>query len=178
MGKQINYWMDYRSFLLVAASAIKLGCIILKAYEGALLQTTDLSLVTSDCSHYYFHLPAAGPIEQLIYTSRNIQGYHAAGSTVIEAGFSTIRKDKTIARSRLFVISGYYSQTGEWIARPDCLTKAYHSLVRAVKKAAPCIELTDTIIKSGEQEPFIWKHKEYVSPCFIELREAGYRLTL
>lgn len=30
MGKQINYWMDYDSFLLLAQKALDLGCRIVK----------------------------------------------------------------------------------------------------------------------------------------------------
>ena len=30
MGKQINYWMDYDNFLLLAQKAIDLGCTIVK----------------------------------------------------------------------------------------------------------------------------------------------------
>ena len=30
MGKQINYWMDYDNFLLVAQMAVDLGCTVVK----------------------------------------------------------------------------------------------------------------------------------------------------
>ena len=28
MGKQINYWMDYDNFVLLAKKALELGCVI------------------------------------------------------------------------------------------------------------------------------------------------------
>ncbi len=30
MGKQINYWMDYDNFILLAQKALDLGCVIVK----------------------------------------------------------------------------------------------------------------------------------------------------
>ncbi len=78
--------------------------------------------------------------------------------------------------------SGYYDENGEYIARPECLTKMYHRLVRAVKMVAPYTELADhyTSIKDHEYlQEKEWKHKEYVSPSCLALREAGdFELTV
>ena len=34
MGKQINYYMEYESFLLVAEKALELGCEIIRDRDG------------------------------------------------------------------------------------------------------------------------------------------------
>ncbi len=53
--------------------------------------------------------------------------YSAEGNTVISAGFSPRRDEtKELVRSRLFVISGYYDDKGEYIPRPECVTKIYN----------------------------------------------------
>ncbi len=32
MGKQINYWMDYDNFILLAKKALELGCVICRRH--------------------------------------------------------------------------------------------------------------------------------------------------
>lgn len=80
---------------------------------------------------------------------------------------------RTITRSRLFVISGYYNDKGEYVPRPDCVTKLYNRLVRVVKKVAPYTELVDSYIstKDGDYlQEKQWKHKEYISPQVLQLK--------
>ena len=60
MGKQINYWMEYESFLLLAQRAVELGCTIIKEDAGKVVERADAGIVTPDCRCYYFHLPEAG----------------------------------------------------------------------------------------------------------------------
>ena len=135
MGKQINYHMKYESFLVVAQSALDKGCVIFKEYGGRVLQSKDISIVTRDCRDYYFHLPEAGEVKWKLWNTlkgdieRIDRVYTSTGNSIIEAGFGG---------SRLYVISGYYDDDEIWIPRPDCITKVYHSLVRVVKKVAPC----------------------------------------
>lgn len=77
-------------------------------------------------TNYYFYMPEAGTLmaQQIPFQSEQLIGYNAAGNTIIEAGFSFIHDNKKeITKSRLFVISGYYNETGEYIARPKCLTQ-------------------------------------------------------
>lgn len=85
---------------------------------------------------------------------------------------------KTITRARLFVTTGYYKDD-VFIPRPDCLTKVYNRLVRVVKRIAPYTELTDTYISTREPDALQeveWKHKEYVTPACLELRQQQYKL--
>lgn len=93
---------------------------------------------------------------------------------VIEAGFSFIHdNEKKITRSRLFAISGYYDETGEYIARLECLTRIYQKLVRIVKKTAPYTEITDYIVSTHNNDYLQereWKHKEYISASCLELK--------
>ena len=115
------------------------------------------------------------------FQSEPVIGYNAAGNTVIEAGFSFIHdNEKEITRSRLFVISGYYDESGEYITRPECLTRIYHKLVRIVKKTAPYTEITDHIISRHDHDYLQekeWKHKEYISASCLELKVSkNYRL--
>ena len=183
MGKQINYWLKYEEFLQIAQAALDYGCVIVKPDLGKIKYGKTLDIITEDKCRYYFYLPEAGTLmaQPIPFQSEPVIGYNAAGNTVIEAGFSFIHdNEKEITRSRLFVISGYYDESGEYITRPECLTRIYHKLVRIVKKIAPYTEITDHFISmhdndySQERE---WKHKEYISASCLELKiSKNYRL--
>ena len=158
MGKQIYYWMDYDSFLLVAKKAVDLGCTIVKEDRdlGRVTESKEIGVITpykNRCrAGYYFHLPEAGELE--IQTANGTEflchGFTASGNTVIEAGFSLIKDERAgvcgtkrkreIYSARLYCITGYYDENGDYISRPECLTKVFDSLVRYVKKIAPYTE--------------------------------------
>lgn len=182
MGKQINYWMEYDSFLYVAKTAIEQGCTIFREHDGKVVQSKDLSIVTSDWYNYYFHLPTAGKVAiETLADGREVldRFFSTSGNAIIEAGFSRFFEDKRITGSRLYAAGGYYNDIGEWIPRPDSLTKLYNSLARKVKKVAPYTELTDIRrYTTGEKygEEFEWRHKEYITPYCLSLREKGYSL--
>lgn len=189
MGKQINYWMDYEAFVLVAQKAIDLGCTIIKEDRntGKVMKSSDVSIVTPEERRYYFHLPEAG--EVMIKMGKGgseyiDRGYTSSANALIEAGYSYIIDEpnrKSITRARLFCISGYYDGGSEYIPRPDCLTKVYNSLARFVKKVAPCTELTDTAVRMhGEDcgEEYEYTHKEYITQACLELKvNEGYKLS-
>ena len=187
MGKQINYWMDYDNFLLVAQKAVDLGCFIIKedALTGKIIKSKDIGIIKEDRKDYYFYLAEAGDIETRVINGRELVKYScgAGGNCMIEAGYSYITnsgKKKEISRARLYCISGYYDESGEYIERPESLTKVYHSLARFVKKVAPYTELTDVLISSRDEnygEKIEYKHKEYVTESCLKMRnEEGYRL--
>lgn len=183
MGKQINYWLKYEEFLQIAQTALDCGCVIIKTDSGERKYGQTLDIITEDKCRYYFYLPEAGTLmsQQIPFQSEQMIGYNAAGNTVIEAGFSFIYDNKKeITRSRLFVISGYYDEMGNYIARPDCLTRVYQKTVRIVKKLAPYTELTDHIISTRNSDYLQekeWKHKEYVSASCLTLKlSKNYKL--
>ena len=183
MGKQINYWLKYEEFLQIAQVALDCGCIIIKPDSEKIKYGRSLDIITEDKCRYYFYLPEAGSlmVQEIPFQGGQMTGYNAAGNTVIEAGFSFIHNnEKEITRSRLFAISGYYDETGEYIARPECLTRIYHKLVRIVKKTAPYTEITDHIISMHDNDYLQereWKHKEYISASCLELKVSkNYRL--
>lgn len=184
MGKQINYWLGYQDFLKIAQVALDSGCIIIKNVSGKLVYGQNLESITEQEHHYWIYVPEAGALsgKDIPFNDRDLfQAYSPAGNTVIRAGFS-LRDDekKTITRSRLFVISGYYDEQGAYIPRPECVTKVYSKLVRIVKKVAPLTELTDTYISTRDKtylQEIEWKHKEYITPEYLALKEkAGYTL--
>ena len=183
MSKQINYWLGYPDFLQIAQTALDSGCVIIKSISGKLVYGQTLDTVTEDEHRYYFYLPEAGKLlgKQILFQNESLTGYSAVGNTVIEAGFSFIdEKQKKITRSRLFAISGYYDENGEYVPRPDCLTKTYNRLVRIAKKVAPYTELTDYIIStrgSSYLQEREWKHKVYISASCLGLKVSkNYRL--
>lgn len=183
MGKQINYWLGYEDFLKIAQAALDCGCIIIKKVSGKLMYGQALDIVTEHEHYYWFYVPEAGALsgKTLPFNDTDIQGYSPAGNTVIEAGFS-FRNDKrkTITRSRLFVISGYYDEQGEYISRPECVTKIYNKLVRIAKRVAPLTELTDKYISTKDDtylQEAEWTHKEYITPEYLDLKESNdYKL--
>lgn len=98
MGRQINYWMDYKSFLNVAQTAVECGCIIVRNDINVKkpVQSKDISIVTEDCKNYFFYLPEAGRMNFKKYNDgREVadKGFTETGNAVIEAGFSYIRND-------------------------------------------------------------------------------------
>lgn len=183
MEKQINYWLGYEDFLQIAQVALDSGCIIIRPDFEKLIYGQTLDMITENKRQYYFYLPEAGKLmaQQIPLQGRQAIGYNAAGNTVIEAGFSFVHDEKKkITRSRLFVISGYYDENRDYIARPECLTKMYHKLVRVVKKKAPYTELTDYIVSTRDSDYLQekeWKHKEYISPSCLALKVSrNYKL--
>lgn len=176
MGKQINYWLGFEDFLQIVQVALDSGCVIIKPVSGKLTYGQTLDIVTESEHHYYFYVPEAGELlgKSIPFEDEAIGSYTATGNSVIEAGFS-FRNDETkeIVRNRLFVISGYYDDKGDYILRPECVTKTYNRLVRIVKKIAPYTELTDTYTSTKDEDYLqekAWKHKEYISPQFLQLK--------
>lgn len=141
MGRQINYYMEHESFLQIAQLALEFGCEIvkndLKSRPATVVRTRDISAITPSDWILWFYVPEAG---SLAVTTTDIgecvdHGYTESGSALIEAGVSLILKDEKIIRqNRLFVISGYYGISGEWIPRPKCVEAIYGKLMRRVKK--------------------------------------------
>lgn len=186
MGKQINYWLEFDGFMLLAQKALDMGCTIVRedVDTKALTESRDLGVITEGGKSFrYFHFPEAGDIDiENVDGKQRLNGlYNPSGNTVIEASFSRIKDDsKEIFRGRLYLSSGYYDSSKNFIPPPDCIVKAYNSLVRYVKKLAPYTEITKTRIyvggdKDGQKEEY--KAKEYISPFCLDLREnKGYKL--
>lgn len=183
MGKQINYYMEYASFVQLAEKALALGCeIIREEKDRSVTRGFSASLITEEQKQYYFHVPEAGEIA--FREHRGVRfldtGYSAGGASLIEAGYSYIvPEEQRISRARLYCISGYYDENGAYIARPDCVTKVYQALARFAKKLAPYTELTDIVI-STQDETYLQeierRHKEYITGYCRNLRESGYQL--
>lgn len=182
MGKQINYYMRYNDFQKIARQAVDSGCEILKKEKDKLIRSNGMDIVTSDVNRYYFYLPEAGP---LTVAKRNgaecVGGYNSSGNAIIEAGFSIVNHtEKKISRARLFSITGYYDEYGNWVDRPECVRKVYEKLARTVKRLAPYTEITDIIISIHDDDynkPKEWQHKEYISAELFSLKtKNGYKL--
>lgn len=182
MGRQINYYMGYEDFLLVAQQAIASGCKILKTDNGKVLIGDTIDFISKDVNRYYFYVPEAGELGIQISNGReSIGGYSPSGNVTIEAGFSKVDPEhKRISRARLFSITGYYDPEGNWIERPSSVTKIYNKLVRTVKNVAPYTEIVDAITSISDDDYLQkreWRHKEYISEALLYLRnDAAYKL--
>ena len=178
MGKQINYYMGYHDFLSVAQAALDSGCVIYRhTYEDGrwrLIPGTALDVVQPDCREYYFHIPEIGGFD-VTRASQNQYVADEARFGVIEAGFCIPGKHE-IVKNRLYIVTGRYTDDGDWIPRPDMLTKVYNKLVRVVKKVAPYTELAHFVVNpmyAGEKHT----SKEYISAEFYELvQREDYKL--
>lgn len=189
MGKQLNYWMDYDSFVLLAKKALELGFVIYRSKadeNGKLVFGTNIDMVTKDEKRYFFYLPDAGEIVISVCNGRETvnHGIGKGSNVIIEAGYSYVNekhKDKQITRSRIYCTTGYYDDDGTFIERPEVLTKAYNSLARYAKKLAPYTELHDLRICLKDDyygQTFEYIHKEYVTAWCLQKREEGYKLRL
>lgn len=141
MGRQINYYMEYESFLQVARLALDCGCEIIKedlsVRPTTVIRTRDIAAITPNDWMFWFYVPEAGALETktLDCGERVEHSFSESGNTLIEAGVSLIREEeKTIGRSRLYVQSGYYDSNDVWVPRPKCVDAVYNKLVRFVKK--------------------------------------------
>ena len=63
MGKQINYYMEYDSFILLAKKAIELGCEIFHFSDEHLKRGYSPDIISKDNRSYCFHIPEADDIE-------------------------------------------------------------------------------------------------------------------
>lgn len=184
MGKQINYWLEFDNFKVLAQKAVDLGCEIvredLSKYDKAQVTVSrNIDIITEEKgAYYFFHLPEAGKfnIFELEYGQRVDHGFTESANSIIEAGFSRVLTDeKRIIGARLYLSTGYYDANNEFIYRPDCIVRVYNSLARFVKKLAPYTEITrktGRLDGSGE-----YKTKEYISPfCLDLLNNEGYSL--
>lgn len=188
MGKQINYYLEFESFKLIAQKALDLGCEIVREDLSKFAKTKvtvscDLSILTDeDGAYYFFHLPEAGKLKINNYEcgERLDHGFNESGNSIIEAGYSRVSDaEKRVSSSRLYLTTGYFDKNENFIYRPDCIVKVYNSLARYVKKLAPYTELTDTYTSIREEnygQPVEYQHKEYVTPFCLDLREKGYKL--
>ncbi len=188
MGKQINYWLEFDGFLLVAQRALELGCTIVREdldkNDCKVTESRDIGIVADKNSVcYFFHLPEAGDISIKKYDCgyRLDHNFNECENSVIEADYSRIIADsKEILRARLYLTTGYYDSGGRFIYRPDCIVKVYNSLARYVRKLAPYTELTGSYISIREEnygQRVEYKHKEYVSPyCMKLVEDEGYSL--
>ena len=179
MGKQINYWMERDSFLLLARRAVELGCTIAKEdpVSGKVIESTDIGVVTADQKDYCFHLPEAGALAIRVYNGRERveRGFSASGNALIEAGYSFVTEQREIRRARMYCITGYYDENGDYIPRPECLTRVYQALVRYVKKLAPYTELVDTLTSIRDENyggEYQYRHREYVTPACLALASS------
>lgn len=177
MGKQINYYMEYDSFILLAQKAIELGCEIIRDSNEGIKKGHSTEVILKDSIRYYFHFPEAGSykINEQWGKERIDYGYNASGITLIEAGYSAINKDnKYIIRARIYCITDYYDSDGNLIKRPECVTKIYDSLARYVKKIAPYTEVEYRPANPNFDKV---KRKIYITPkCLALVRELNYSL--
>lgn len=181
MGKQINYYMEFKDFRKLAQYALDIGCMICKLENGEIVTGNSVDIVLPDYKKYFFYLPEAEKmLIQLQDDKQQIGGYNKYGNVVIEADFSRIWHDrKEISRGRLFLSTGYYNDQGKRIDCAECMIKIYEQLKRKVKKIAPYTEMIDFITdySSEEYKQIEWKHKEYITQELFKLHvNNSYKL--
>ena len=183
MGKQINYYMEYESFLRLAEKALSLGCEIIRdEHADSIGRGFSLDLVTPDVIRYYFRVPEAGDITSATDLNGRlyVNSTPESGSCLIEAGFSKIwHEEKRIGRNRLYSSTGCYDAGGAFIGRPECVTKVYNALTRYVKKLAPQTETVEMRISIADEtylQEVEHRSKQYITEYCLQLQQAGYAL--
>ena len=181
MGKQINYYCDFDTFLKIAEAALNEGCLILKNKHTSQQQIpqNSLSAVTEDCACYYFYLPELAQLEQAqdvdgnyyVKTSANLSAL-----SLIEAGFSqkfdeSNRHGAYVGRARIYIPTDVYCANGERILRSERLTKTYEILARIVRRLCPSVEISHNDDISTAKP-----YKAYISPTCLTWREQGFEL--
>ena len=169
--------MDYDSFVLLAQKAIELGCEIISDSNAEIKRGYSTDIISKDNIWYYFHIPEAEDFKtkEQWGKERVDHGHNASGITLVEAWYSTINSDdKYITRARIYCITDYYDVDGNLIKRPECVTKAYDSLARYVKKIAP---YTEVEYRPANPNCGKIKQKIYITPkCLSLVQEQNYSL--
>lgn len=138
MGKQVNYEMNYDSFLQLAQFALDAGCMIIRNdhSEEKQIPCRSISVVTPDCHNYYFYIPELYPIHKIQHQKDCNGKYHLADTVFSPFSLAVIEASFSAAVSRVYVTTGYYDENETWVARPDLLTKMYDRIARKAKKLA------------------------------------------
>ena len=176
MGKQIEYYIEFETFISIAEKALDLGCKIIKndTKNGKVIESDSVDIISSDCYFYHFYVPEAGTyrIKRINGKEYLDHGYSSSGITLIEAMPTILRVDeKRIQRGRLFCVSDYYDEEGKNVRRPDCVTKIYNALANYVKKKTPYVETGRTVLKDGRE----YIYKKYVCDKYLNLiQNEGY----
>lgn len=172
MGRQINYYMDFDNFLVVAQAALDEGCLIVSRTHTPTppVPGAGLSAITSDESMYYFYLPELAPLEHGI---DNFGNYYVksfatqCGLALIAAGYSrrpAANSTESASPARLYMPTGFYLD-GVWVPRHERTEHVYNRLVRVVKRVAPYTPLT---LGEGNTTRTC---KAYISPECLRWRE-------
>ncbi len=167
MGKQIEYYMELESYKLLVKKAFDLGFKVIEE-QNNLRICCCFEEVTFSQHGMYFYLEEAG--ELIVKENGHID---LLRSPLVESGFSYINeKKKEISNSRLWVSTGFWSNSEEFIRRDEVLDKKYSSLMRFVKKLAPYTEVGVKVqnpMYNGKK--FI--RKVYITPFLLKKIEAG-----
>jgi len=173
LGKQINYAMDYESFVKLAQKALDLGCTIIRARaDEPQRPCSDLSVLNPSCLDYYFCTPNHTSIQykRMRDGSYCVDYDFAASISLIEAGYAAVHDDKRIGGNRLYIATGYYDSNDQWIPRSEEMSRIYDTLARFAGKLAPYHAFT---LNNGKTV------KERVSPRFMNMIEnEGYQLQI
>ena len=140
MGKQVNYIMNYESFLQLAQYALEIGCLIIcnNHTKEPSYPCADISAVVPEYHNYCFYLPELYPVEKITHGRDCYGAYYLSyygtefSLSIIEAGFSRNETDQT----RIYVTTGMYDENKNWIPRPELLTKTYDKIAQKARKLA------------------------------------------
>lgn len=181
LGKQINYYIEYDSFVLLAQKALDLGCKIIKEdlLKGVVIESDSIDIISEECKVYYFYIPEAGKykVEMIGNKERIDYGYSASGVTMIEARMSTILNDnKEITRGRLYCVTDYYDEEGNLIKRLDLVTKIYNALARYVKKLAPYTDVEHYVLNPMYEGKKVLTKEYITSKCLAYVEKDGFKI--
>lgn len=168
MGKQINYYIGYDEFVTVAQAALDNGCTIISRTYGNdrwdITRGDSVDIVSENQRDYFFITDEA---DKAIFSESD--GCYISRLNVIEAGFSIPDSNKRlITKSRLYLASGVYDETGSFLKCSDATAKVYDKLTRLVKKLAPYTEVScysvNPLYEGGKVTS-----KKYITPYFLSL---------
>lgn len=162
MGKQVHFYMEQEIFTQLAQTAIDLGCLILKQKGSKITSSADTSIITKDCSQYYFYLPETGRLDENL----PLGCYNSNGNLVIESGYTTCADNSTLLRTRLYIINGFTDKNGDFIERPECLAAVYNKLVARMKQLTKYVEIPAekfSMRRNYYADPTNRSHKIYIT---------------
>ncbi len=158
MGKQIEYYSEMDSYMLIVNKAIELGLKIITK-DNNIIASIEEDNIYNEIK--YFYLEEAGSLKL-----RENGIIDILESPIIEANPPYI-KNRKVYKSRLWVSSGFWMNEDSFVKRDKKLEKKYDAIVRYLKKITNYVEI-EVKDKNPDYERRYFLRKIYITETLYD----------
>lgn len=158
MGKQIEYYSEMDSYMLIVNKAIELGLKIITK-DNNIIASIEEDNIYNEIK--YFYLEEAGSLKL-----RENGIIDILESPIIEAN-PPYTNDGKVYKSRLWVSSGFWMNEDIFIKRDKMLEKKYDAIVRYLKKITNYVEI-EVKAKNPDYERRYFLRKIYITETLYD----------